>query len=111
MSVMAEKLIIDLFKAPKEGGIKGGKYVARVAIGYDKDNRPRYRYFKTVQEQQDFVRRHSQELSEKNKKKDKDKKKTKKPAPKTPSKDSLTVGGKTGKKPSSEGRVYIRGKK
>lgn len=47
-------------KAPKskrdtKGEQRGGKYVARVQIGYEKDNSPKYRYFKTNEEFEAFL--------------------------------------------------------
>jgi hypothetical protein len=37
------------------GVSRGGNYVARVQIGYEKDNSPRYRYFKTLDEYKEYL--------------------------------------------------------
>ena len=39
------------------GASRGGNYVARVQMGYEKDNSPRYRYFKTLSEYKDYLKR------------------------------------------------------
>lgn len=52
------------------GEQRGGKYVARVQVGYDKDGSPKYKYFKTQEEYKNW--------KEKNGKSSKKKKKTEK---------------------------------
>jgi len=49
-------------KAKKEGGAssktgeqRGGKYVARVQTGYEKDGSPRYKYFDTLEERDKYL--------------------------------------------------------
>ena len=37
------------------GVSRGGNYVARVQVGYEKDNSPRYRYFKTIDEYKEYL--------------------------------------------------------
>lgn len=39
----------------QQGEQRSGKYVARVQIGYEKDNSPKYRYFKTVEEYKKYL--------------------------------------------------------
>ncbi len=41
--------------AAKLGGQKGGKYVARVQVGFKPDNTPKYRYFETKHEYQAYL--------------------------------------------------------
>lgn len=38
-----------------KGEQRGGKYVARVQIGYEKDGSPKYRYFKTEEEYEAYL--------------------------------------------------------
>lgn len=38
------------------GEQRGGKYVARIEIGYEKDGSPKYRYFKTEEEYEQYMR-------------------------------------------------------
>lgn len=38
-----------------KGEQRGGEYVARAQVGYDKDGSPKYRYFKTEEEYQTFL--------------------------------------------------------
>ncbi len=42
--------------ASKAGEQRGGSYVARVQVGYDKDGSPKYRYFKTEQEYEAYLK-------------------------------------------------------
>lgn len=37
------------------GSQRGGKYVARVQVGYEKDGSPKYRYFKTNEEYETYM--------------------------------------------------------
>jgi hypothetical protein len=41
--------------AAKLGGQKGGKYVARVQVGFKPDNSPKYRYFESKHEYQAYL--------------------------------------------------------
>lgn len=52
--------------------IRGGKYAARIQIGYEKDGSPKYRYFKTQEEYEKYLQGRG---GKKKKKKDKDKRK------------------------------------
>jgi hypothetical protein len=48
----------DSPKAPKATGEqKGGNYVARVQDGYDGEGKPKYRYFKTQDEYQSYIKK------------------------------------------------------
>lgn len=38
-----------------KGEQRGGQYVARVQIGYEKDGSPKYRYFKTEEEYETYL--------------------------------------------------------
>lgn len=38
------------------GEQRGGKYVARVQVGYEKDGSPKYRYFKTEEDYENYVK-------------------------------------------------------
>lgn len=59
----------DLRKSKEQTAeLRGGKYAARVQEGYEKDGSPKYRYFKTQEEYDNY-------LSGKSKKKPKKKKK------------------------------------
>lgn len=42
--------------AAKTGEQRGGSYVARVQVGYEKDGSPKYRYFKTEQEYEAYLK-------------------------------------------------------
>jgi len=37
------------------GGQRGGKYVARVQVGYTKDNKPQYKYFTSVEDYRTYL--------------------------------------------------------
>lgn len=37
------------------GAHRGGKYVARVQVGYEKDGSPKYRYFKTEEDYETYM--------------------------------------------------------
>ena len=39
----------------KQGEARGGNYVARVQVGYEKDGSPRYKYFKTIKERDEYL--------------------------------------------------------
>lgn len=39
----------------KQGETRGGKYVARIQIGYEKDGSPRYKYFSSFEERDKYV--------------------------------------------------------
>ena len=53
------------------GSQRGGNYVARVQVGYGKDNKPKYRYFKTPEEYKAYQEQQSTTTKEKKKKGDK----------------------------------------
>lgn len=42
-------------KESGRGSQRGGKYVARVQVGYEKDGSPKYRYFKTNEEYETYM--------------------------------------------------------
>jgi hypothetical protein len=67
----------DLSKGKQQvSELRGGKYAARVQVGYEKDGSPAYRYFDTMEEYESYL----QSSGKKKKKEDKDddKKKDKK---------------------------------
>jgi len=56
--------------------LRGGKYAARHQEGLEADGSPKYRYFKTAAEYQEYLagkKKKSQKPGDKNKKRDKDK--------------------------------------
>ena len=55
------------------GEHRSGKYAARVQIGYEKDNSPKYRYFKTVEEYKKYLSAHGKKEDSGKKDKLKDK--------------------------------------
>jgi hypothetical protein len=67
--------------AAKLGGQKGGKYVARVQVGFKPDNSPKYRYFENKHEYQAYLSeqgKSSKEDTKSKKKREKLKQKMKK---------------------------------
>lgn len=42
-------------KKNKQGEARGGKYVARIQIGYEKDGSPRYKYFSSFEERDKYL--------------------------------------------------------
>ena len=60
-----EPIYIDIEKAKEQTGEQqGGKHVARVQTGYEKDGSPAYRYFKTSKEYRDFLLKQSKKKRE-----------------------------------------------
>lgn len=58
--------------ASQTSELRGGKYAARVQEGYERDGSPKYRYFKTQEEYEDYLSGSGRKKKSK-KKKDKDK--------------------------------------
>ena len=59
MSIYLHKSLVKAAQLPSSadqgvGEQRGGSYVARVQTGFGKDNKPRYRYFKTAEEYKAF---------------------------------------------------------
>lgn len=53
---LSHHFVDDLQKSESQTGeTRGGKYVARVQIGTEKDGSPRYRYFKTQDEYESYL--------------------------------------------------------
>lgn len=50
--------------------VRGGKYAARVQEGYEKDGSPKYRYFKTQEEYDSYMKGSGKKEKKKKKKKD-----------------------------------------
>jgi len=63
----------DLVKADQTAQLRGGKYAARIQTGYEKDGSPQYRYFKTIEEYESYLK-NSGKVPGKEKGKSKDKK-------------------------------------
>lgn len=39
----------------KQGETRGGNYVARIQVGYEKDGSPRYKYFQSIKERDEYL--------------------------------------------------------
>lgn len=64
----------DLIKGEAQTSeVRGGKYAARVQEGYEKDGSPKYRYFKTQEEYEEYMRGKGGGKKKTKKKKDEEK--------------------------------------
>lgn len=64
-------MLLLIKSADNRGEQYGGKYVARVSIGMNKDNKPKYRYFKTLEEYKAYIAGKNKPVKPKKKESDK----------------------------------------
>jgi len=48
----------------QSGDLRGGQYAARAVIGSEKDGTPRYKYFKTKEEYDQFLKNHPEKAKQ-----------------------------------------------
>lgn len=99
---MSDKLILKS-AAPTKGKQYGGKYVARVQIGFNKDNSPKYRYFEKIEEYRGYLE-HQSKTKGGNLKHDKNKK------DKVPLKEKLAAEHKDKPGPDKKPSLFVKKK-
>jgi len=89
-------------KRAQEGQQRGGSYVARISVGYDANNKPKYRYFRSSEEYKAYLEQHGGKKGKKDKASDKLQQKVKKEHEK---------GSERAKREPTQRNLYVKDKK